>query len=486
MHLSTTRIMDQQPPKKEINSSERLPVSQKIAYGLGSVNDIWGNWLYPQMVWPVFNIFLHVNPILVSTALMVNRLADAVSDPVFGWISDNTRSKWGRRRPYILIGSILAGIGFPLLFMVSPDWSERSIFLYMLISSAVFITIVSCFNMPYQSLGNEMTPDYNERTSVFAYRGVIQKIGEVGLFMAAAFVTMSLFRDAATGEPDILKGARVYGLIIGGLMILVGVIVFFATKERYFEKIVELKQERLPIFDSLWNALKCRPFRAQLAMALSYGVGTSMLGSLGYYLTIYYVCSGDVALGSKWTFAMGLSNMVFGIMGVPVFAFVAKKWGKRPAMMGVQIIGIMVFIASWWLYTPLVPWLQLFASGGIAFTTGAFWMLYGSMGADVIDDDELRSGKRREGAFMSCSTYLMKIGLAIGIGCSGFVLAWTGFDAKLGALQPEHTLDRIRLLFAIVPILGLSLALFSVIRFGLTRKRMIQIRYELEQRRGTV
>ena len=127
------------------------------------------------MVWPVFNMFLQVNPVLVSTALMLNRLIDAASDPFFGWLSDNTRSRWGRRRPYILIGSILAGIFLPMLFMVSPLWSEAALFWFMLVSSAFYITIVSSYNMPYQSLGNELTPDYTERTSVLHTKEVCKK-----------------------------------------------------------------------------------------------------------------------------------------------------------------------------------------------------------------------------------------------------------------------------------------------------------------------
>ena len=129
-------------PVPQVRPEDRVPVGQKVAYGLGSVNDMWGNWLYPGLAWPVFNIFLHVNPKLVSIALMVNRLIDAVSDPLFGWLSDNTRSRWGRRRPYILIGSILAGLCLPGLFLVGTDWQESSYFIYMLISSGIYITIV--------------------------------------------------------------------------------------------------------------------------------------------------------------------------------------------------------------------------------------------------------------------------------------------------------------------------------------------------------
>ncbi|RME70093.1 MAG: MFS transporter [Verrucomicrobia bacterium] len=467
-------------------AEDRVPVLQKIIYGMGTANDMWGNWLYPSMVWPVFNIFLHVNPALISTALMINRLADAVSDPFFGWLSDNTRSRWGRRRPYILVGSILSGLTLPLLFFVSPGWSEQAYFWYMVISSSIFITIVSCFNMPYQSLGAELTPDYHERTSVFSYKSAIQKIAEIGTFFAAAFITLSWFNDPDTGEPDMLQGARVYTMILGAMMIVIGVLLFVFVRERYYDKLVARKQTKVNIAETIWKTLQCRPFRAQLAMALSYGLGTSMIGTLGYYMTVYYVCGSDVALGSKWNFAMGISSMVLGFAGVPVFAWLAHRLGKRHAMMVAQVAGILVYISTWWTYNPDYPALQLLASGSIAFIASAFWMLYGSIGADVIDYDELESGKRREGAFSACGSWIMKVGLAVGMGLSGVVLKLTGFDAALDGPQAPETLFRIRLMFIAIPIAGLLLALVALARFGLSRERMYAIRAQLEARRGRV
>ncbi len=465
---------------------DKIPVKQKIVYGMGSINDMWGDWLYPSMVWPVFNIFLHVNPTLVSLALMINRLVDGFTDPIFGWCSDNIRTRFGRSRPYILVGSIFAGICFPLLFMVSPSWSENKIFWYMVVSSGVMVTIVSSFNMPYQSLGNEMTPDYNEKTSVFAYKGVLQKVGEGAMFFASAFVTLSIFNDPNTGEPNVLFGARVYAVIIGISMIIIGVVLFVCLQERYYHKIVEKQKAKTSISETLWKTLKCKPFFAQLAMALSYGIGTSMVGSLGYYITIYYVCGGEVALGSKWNFAMGIANMIFGLLGVIFYSRLSFKIGKRHAMMAVQFSAIVAFATSWFLYNPDFPWLQLLAAGSIAFTQGGFWMLCGALGADVIDYDELDSGKRREGAFAACATYIMKVGLAIGLGLSGVVLSSTGFDAKLGKTQSPEALQSIRILFLFVPIVGLSFSFLCLRKFGLSKEKMESIRLDLEAKRGSV
>src|ERR1035438_6195684 len=159
----------------KVAAEDRVPTVQKIAYGLGSCHDMWGHWLYPQVALMVFNIYLGVPVALVTTALAFNRFFDAISDPVFGRLSDNTRTRFGRRRPFLLVGGILAGLGMPLLFFVRPGWSDHAYFWFILGSSAIFIPVMSSFNMAYQSLGTEMTPDYNERTSIFTFKTAIQK-----------------------------------------------------------------------------------------------------------------------------------------------------------------------------------------------------------------------------------------------------------------------------------------------------------------------
>ncbi|MCY4753716.1 MFS transporter [Pelomonas aquatica] len=464
--------------------ADRLPLKQKIGFGLGSILDMWGHWLYPSLAYQVFNIFLGVAPGLISTVQMIKIFIDAGSDAVFGWLSDNTRTRYGRRRPFILVGGVLAGIGLPLMFAVGRGWTDTQYFIFMLVSTAIYVPIMSCFNMPWSSLGAEMTPDYHERTSVMAVRAIIQKGPELAMFYAAQFTTLAAFNQAS-GKPDILLGAQTYCAILGAIMVAVSIAIFLLVRERYYEKLVARTQTHIPFADTLWRTLRCRPFRHILGMMLAYGTGTAMVSTLGYYATVYYVCGGDVVQGAKWNTAMGMSGMAFGFAGIAFFAQIARRHGKRAGMACALLLAICAFIGDWWLYDPALPYLQLFACGFVAFTGAGFWTLYGSTMGDVVDYDELQTGQRREGSFAACQSWISKVGIALGTGASGWILQFTGFDAKLDVQDP-HAIFMIRILLSSIPVIGLVLALVSLLRFELTEARMLEIRVRLEAQRGKV
>jgi GPH family glycoside/pentoside/hexuronide:cation symporter len=211
-----------------------------------------------------------------------------------------------------------------------------------------------------------------------------------------------------------------------------------------------------------------------------------MVGTLGYTDTLYYVCQGNLSVGNQWNFRMGIAGMAFGFLGVLAYQFIAARLGKRHGMMCVMGSAAAIFVGCWWLYTPRIVWLQLLATGLIAFTGAGFWMLKDSMVADVVDYDELKGGRRREGSFAACNSWIIKFGMALGAGISFFILDWIGFDSKLGGNQTEHTIFMLRFLFSSIPVVGLVLALLALIRFPLTPARMADIRAQLEARRGTV
>jgi glycoside/pentoside/hexuronide:cation symporter, GPH family len=465
-------------------AADRVPLRQKVGYGLGSFLDMWGHWLYQSLAFHVFNVFLGMAPGLISSVLAVKIFIDAASDAMFGWLSDNTRTRWGRRRPFILFGGVLAGIGLPLMFAVGRGWTDGQYFAFMLLSMLVYVPVMSCFNMPWVSLGIEMTPDYHERTSVMAFKNAIQKIPELGMFAAAQFTTLAIFNDA-DGKPDILLGAQVYCSVLGAVMVALSVAIFLLVRERYYDKVVLQSRQRVPFKDTLYRTMQNRSFRMLLGAKLAYVVATSMVGVLGYYTTLYYVCRGNIALGTQWNTAMGVSGMVMGLAGIPFAGWVARHWGKRNALVTVLSLAICAFIGDWFFYNPELPWLQVFASGCVAFTGAGFWTIYGSALADVIDDDELNTGQRREGSFAACQSWISKLGQALGNGASGWVLQFTGFNAKL-QVQDEQTILLIRVLLSGIPTIGLVIAIVIILRFRLTEQRMHEIRGQLELRRGTV
>jgi GPH family glycoside/pentoside/hexuronide:cation symporter len=473
------------PLVQPVTAADRLPMRQKIGFGLGSILDMWGHWLYPSLAYQVFNMFLGVAPGLISTVQMVKIFIDAGSDAVFGWISDNTRSRYGRRRPFILVGGVLAGVGLPLMFAVGKGWTDTQYFVFMLVSMVIYVPVMSCFNMPWSSLGAEMTPDYHERTTVMAIRNAIQKGPELAMFFAAQFTTLSIFNQA-NGKPDILRGAQTYCAILGAIMVAVSIAIFLLVRERYYEKLVARTQTHIPFADTLWRTLRCRPFRRILGMMLAYGIGTAMVGTLGYYATVYYVCHGDIAQGAKWNTAMGLAGMAFGFSGIPFFAWIARHHGKRVGLATVLVLAICAFIGDWWLYDPARPYLQLLACGFVAFTGAGFWTLYNATLGDVVDYDELQTGQRREGSFSACQSWISKVGIALGTGASGWILQFTGFDARLEGAQSPDAIFMIRILLSTIPVIGLVLALISLRRFELSEARMLEIRGRLETHRGKV
>ena len=470
---------------------DRLPVLTKICYGLGTGLDMWGFWLYPGVAFAVFNMYLGVNPMLVGLALTLIRIYDAFTDPIAGWISDNFRSKYGRRRPFILGAGVISGLGLPLLFLVSPAWADQTflgvsvVFWYMLLSNLIYIPIISLFTVPYNSLGNELTPDYEERTSVMTYRSVMQKIFEVGNFYALRFTNLAWFLIPGTGRKNTLLGMQVYTSIIGVLMALFAIIIFFRVKERYYEKVVVKSKERIKLASSFYETLKCQPFRMMLLLGGSFTLGTSMVGTLGYYTTVHYVCGGNNIVGDNWNFWMGIAFMIGGLLGGPILNRVAYYLEKRKAVIVAAIIGIVGYGGSWFLYTPLVPWLQTIASGLMGLSSAGLWMLHGSIGADIIDYDELNTGKRREGSFTGCSSYILKLGNSLGGFLAGSVLSFARFDSSLAVQAPE-TIFWIRAMLACIPVVGLILVIFFITRVNLTRQKCAEIRSALEARRGTV
>ena len=463
-------------------TADRLPTSTKVAYAMGGTTDIFGHWLYNGLVDPVFNVFLGVSPTRVAIVRGVMLAVDACTGPLFGWLSDNTRSRWGRRRPWILVGSLLSAIGLPCLFLARATWSGDQIFWFMLGSAVLFSPIIAAYNTPYQSLGAELTPDYNERTTVMAYRGFTQKAAGAALQFGLWFATRPMWNDPITGKPDIARGAMWWAAMAGLWMAVSGIANVVFVKERYYSKVQHQGKAGAGMFV---DAVRCKPFLILLGTALVYAVPTTLVGTMGFYALTYHVYGGDMTAASPMHAANGVAYMIAGFAGIIAAKKAASVYGKQKTLIATLLTGLVAFLSAWWFYTPAAPWLSNIATGLNGFSATGLWVVLPSMQVDVVDYDELHSGQRREGAYASTFSLFVKFGMVLSMVIGGPLLEMTGFDAKLPT-QSENAILGIRALFVGIPVVALLIALVLVRLYPLGTERMAQIRRDLEARRGTV
>jgi GPH family glycoside/pentoside/hexuronide:cation symporter len=468
---------------------DKVPLPAKAAYAFGGVNDIYGHWWYANISNQVFNMHLHLSTSLIGAVLMITRIFDAFTDTFFGWVSDNTRTRWGRRRPFILFGSIAAGVALPCLFLASTKWDaslpwmHNRVFWFMMITSLLYAPIISLYAMPYSSLGSELTPNYHERTIVMGWKAIVQKIS--GVYMMSAWWIAQSFRiDPATGKPDVLSGIQFASAIAGGVMILAGFANFFCVKERYYAK--AHAQPRTHFWTSCGQTFSSRPFLVLLGILAVYAVPTSMVSSLGSYAGTYYVFRGDQELMGKFQSYSSVGYFIFGAGGVFLTSWISKTYGKRKALVFTLATGILTFGSSWWMYQPGNGWMIVLNTAFTGFSATGFWVVLPSMCVDVVDHDESRTHLRREGAFTSLFSWTAKMGMALAMGVTGFLLDATGFKAELEGNQTAGAIWWIRFLFAAIPVIAMFIALALIAFYPLSQERMRAIRDELEARRGTV
>ncbi len=469
--------VDPKPP-------DRLSQSTKVAYALGGTTDIFGHWLYNGLVDGVFNVFLGVAPSRISIVRALMLLVDAMSGLFFGWVSDNTRSRWGRRRPFVLVGSIVAGVALPCLFLARPSWTPEHIFWFMLISALLYSPLIAAYNTPYQSLGAELTPDYDERTSVMAYKGVVQKAAGALVSGALFFANRSWWTDPATGQVDVARGAMWAAALAGAWMTFSGIANFVYVRERYYVNV--RTQARAGFVRMFRDALSTRPYLVLLGTAFLYAIPTGLVGTLGFYALTYHVFHGDMAKASGIGFAGGIVYMIAGFFGIAAARELARRFGKHKTLTWALLVGLVAFGSSYWLYTPGAPWLSLVCSALNGFSATGLWVVLPAMTADVIDFDELSSGQRRESAYTATFSWVMKVGMMFSMLIGGPLLELTGFDAKLGGAQTPEAILGIRWLFAGIPVIALLIALCLIRYYPLDTERMSVIRRELEARRGAV
>ena len=488
----------------ETAPEDRISLPQKIIYGTGAfVNNLLAAAIGGMAI--ILNLGLGMNPALVGLLGALPRLTDAITDPLMGYISDNTKSRWGRRRPYIFFGAIAAGIIFALLWQLPVGRSEMFYFWFFLIGSLIFYLAYTVFATPWVALGYELTPDYHERTRLM---GVQNVMGQLAYLVSPWFLWFMQHQILFGG--DMVKGASGLAIIIGIFTICVGILPAIFLRERYTKKeaaqptsvvekrveesvtkSVETNVEEFPVgiagfFKGFAATIKFKPFLSLCAATFLVFNGFMLISSFQFYVIIFYVFGGDQVQGAEFAGWSGTLGAISTFLVIGLTTWLSSRIGKRRAFYVVIGVSILGYALKWFCYTPDNPMLLLIPTPLMAFGLGGLFTLMGSMIADVCDMDELETNQRREGMFGSIYWWVIKLGMAAALAAGGFLLNATGFDVALGGNQAAETIFMMRVFDVAIPIVSSALAIWMIVTYPITEEKAHQIRAELEQRRGQV
>lgn len=470
---------------------DRIPFIKKLIYGLGAfVNNTLAAAIGGMII--VLNLGLGLSPALVGLLGALPRFTDALTDPLMGYISDNTRSRYGRRRPYIFVGAIAAGIIYALLWQLPAEKTTTFYFTYFLVGSLIFYLAYTIYATPWVALGYELTPDYHERTRLM---GVQNFIGNIAYMISPYFLAimyLPMFGDG-DGGTDVVKGASYLAIIVAVVVIGLGVLPAIFLRERFKDVAAAEGAEKvsngighviMDFFRGFGTTLKFMPFlKLCLATFLVFN-GFILIASFQPYVIIYYVFGGDQEAGSVFVGHSGLIQAITALFVIAFVTWLATKIGKRRAFFvstGVSMVG---YALKWFCYTPDNPWLVLIPAPLMAFGLAGLFTLMPSMICDVVDMDEINTHERREGMYGSIFWWVVKLGQSVAIFGGGLLLVGTGFDVNFGGDQSPDTITLMRLCDAFIPCIASGIAIWAIASYSITEEKAHDVRMELEARRG--
>lgn len=463
-----------------------VPLGQKAAYGAGHLvlN------LYPGAL-GFFMFFLltafGMDPFLAGLLGGLPRFFDAVTDPIMGFVSDNTSSKMGRRRPYILVGGILSAITFVLLWQLDETNSSNYNFWYFLIMSMVFLIGNTMFATPLVGLGYEMTTDYNERTRLMAFS---QTVGLIAWIIVPWFWVI-------IADPDIFntqaEGVRTMAIYVGVACLILGLLpAFFCRgidashmgnrKKLTFSTIFSNLKD---LFRSIGEAVKNKPFMKLCGATFLVFNGYQIVASFSFFIFVFYIFNGSYEATATWpAWFSSIGAFVSAFLVIPIVSKMAEKWGKKNAFIISTILSIIGYLMKWWAFTPDNVWLSFIPIPLMSFGLGSLFTLMMSMTADVCDLDELNNGMpRKEGTFGALYWWVVKLGQGLALVLGGLVLKMIGFDGN-AATQTVETLTKLRIADIIIPAVTAGLAVWVMWKYSLSEERAKEIKELLEERRG--
>ena len=447
--------------------TERLKVREKIAYGVG---DLGNNVAYGALGF-YFVFFLTdvagLSPFWAGNIFMIVRMWNAVLDMVVGGLSDHTKTRHGRRRPYLLYGALPLGVAFALLWQVFFV-GEVSMIVFYIFAGVLFSTMFSLVAIPYNALLPELSQDYNERTSISGFKMAFSFVGSLLSAMGVTLIVDTIY----PGKVMYRQSYPVMGLILGAVVTVCILLCFAGTKER----VQPTMQKPEPMMKSLRSLLRLKEYRLVLGVFIFNMVGFDIIMALYIYFMKYAL---QIADDVSYLFMM--IPLVLAVIATPLWVWVSDKLGKKKAYIISAIYFVVPLLICLFLPAGNIPLIigiiALIGVGISASQTLTFSIL-----PDVVEVDELKNGVRREGTIYGTTMFLYKLASAVLVALATAMLGVFGYLESAGGevvTQPASAILGIRLLIGIVPALCFILSAVFVKNLPLSKQEFDAIRASL-------
>ena len=510
--MSQASLTSEEPPVEPTPEPEaksgHVPFTKKVAWSLGAIPDQFITNGVANIALPIYNKGLGLSPVLISVAMAIPRIFDAIIDPTIGNWSDRTKSRWGRRRPFIFVGALLLSFFFVFIWIpptailgknltlnlpASLPWIGGVshlpyLFIYFLITSVIAFLGYAIFVIPRGALGIELTTDYHERTKIFAMNSFFAYAITFGLpwlywlcFPAGRLVERVLGKNlelASKGYGLEIRGIGLVAVVSGAIMLICSLTPLLC-KERPPED--ESARPHLPVLKAFFMTFQSKPLLIVFFGILLILTACNLVGPMNLYISMDYVCGGNKEFASVVGGWNGTMGGIIGLLMTMVIPAISRRMGKKNAVLMGELIALAGFISLWWLFTPKYPYLQLI--GGFLTNLGLsfVWVLSTSMLADVCDLDELKYGLRREGMFGAAYSFLIKVSSSLVLLISGNVLYFVGFQDI--PIQTPETIYKLRVWFEVITISCMLGSFFLFWIFPITEKTAREVRSQLDARK---
>ena len=424
---------------------------------------------------------------LVGIAGAIGLVWDAVIDPWFGHLSDRSRARWGRRHVFMLAGALTMGLGFWLSFAPPRGMSHGALFAWVLGTGFLVRTASSLYRVPYFALGAELSRDYDERTRITGLRGAMAILASMA---AAALSFVLFFPNRGEGDPKLdYAGYPVMGLVFGAVMTAFGLLAIFGTRAwaHAGADSPDAPRPRARLLATSWDCLRNPSFLVLFGTSSLFFLAVAINATLSIHFFTYYVEVTD----SRALSALKVSFYLAGLLGVLFWMRAATRVQKHALYLVGMLSAAVVMIAVYFLMghghvlgTGRVGAL-IALNGLVGFFASTMWFVPPSLVADVVDEDELQSGQRREGAFFGLFSFGQQLAAGAALVLTGVLVDHFAGLVPGQAAQSAETVRRIGLLYAVLPGTLLLLAAAWTLRYRLSRARVVEIQRALDQRRAT-